>query len=134
MERDDMEAFEGWMPDVAKRFMIVIRMAPRETRHGPEYLELALAAAAFDQEVSVLFLDDGVDQLVGRQDSGSDSLEDHSSAYGALEEYGVENVFVDGESLAVRGLGAGDLVIPVMTVGSDRLAEIMSRQDVIVGS
>jgi tRNA 2-thiouridine synthesizing protein C len=56
---DEME-YEG---EVVKRFLYVNRKAPYGTIYALENLETVLITAAFDQDVSVVFVDDGVYQL-----------------------------------------------------------------------
>ena len=46
-----------------KKFMFVNRKAPHGTIYALEALEVVLITAAFDQDVSLVFLDDGVYQL-----------------------------------------------------------------------
>jgi tRNA 2-thiouridine synthesizing protein C len=54
-----------------KKFMFVNRKAPYGTIYALESLEVVLIGAAFDQDVSVVFLDDGVYQLeAGTADQG----------------------------------------------------------------
>ena len=51
------------MSDI-KKFMYVNRTAPYGTIYAWESLEVVLIGAAFEQDVSVAFVDDGVYQLV----------------------------------------------------------------------
>ena len=54
-----------------KKFMFVNRKAPYGTIYALESLEVVLITAAFDQDVSLVFLDDGVYQLKkGAADQG----------------------------------------------------------------
>ena len=46
-----------------KKIMYVNRKAPYGTIYALESLEVVLIAAAFDQDVSLVFMDDGVYQL-----------------------------------------------------------------------
>ena len=46
-----------------KKFMFVNRKAPHGTVYALESLEVVLITAAFDQDVSLVFMDDGVYQL-----------------------------------------------------------------------
>ena len=46
-----------------KKFMFVNRKAPFGTIYALESLEVVLIAATFDQDVSLVFVDDGVYQL-----------------------------------------------------------------------
>ena len=52
------------MAEVTKKFMYINRKAPYGTIYSCEALEVVLIGAAFEQDVSVTFMDDGVYQLV----------------------------------------------------------------------
>ncbi len=52
-----------------KKFMYVNRKAPYGTVYALESLEVVLIGAAFEQDVSLVFLDDGVYQLTKGQDN-----------------------------------------------------------------
>lgn len=129
-----MEEFDESGPEVVKRFMYVNRRAPYGTIYALECLEVVLVAAAFDQDISVVFMDDGVYQLKKNQDTTGIGMKNFSKTFGALEDYGVEKIYVEKESLDARGLSAGDLVIPVEVLAAVDLSEIMARQDVVISS
>lgn len=114
--------------------MYVNRKAPYGTIYALECLEVVLVAAAFDQDVSVVFLDDGVWQLKKGQDTTGIGMKNFSKTYGALDDYDVEKIFVEKESLEARGLTADDLVIPVEVIEAAKLSEIMAQQDVVISS
>lgn len=117
-----------------KRFMYVNRRAPYGTIYALECLEIVLVASAYDQNVSVVFLDDGVYQLKKDQDTTGVGMKNFSQTYRALDDYGVEKIYVEKESLEARGLNAGDLVIPVRILAAEDLREIMAQQDVVISS
>ncbi len=129
-----MNEFDENGPEVIKRFMYVNRKAPYGTIYALECLEVVLVAAAFDQDVSVVFLDDGVCQLKKNQDTTGIGMKNFSKTYGALDDYDVEKIYVEKESLAARGLTEDDLVIPVEVLAADDLREVMAQQDVIISS
>jgi len=129
-----MNEFDENAPAVVKRFMYVNRRAPYGTIYALECLEIVLVAAAFDQDVSVVFLDDGVCQLKKNQDTTGIGMKNFSKTYGALDDYDVEKIYVEKESLAARGLTADDLVIPVEVLAADDLREVMAQQDVVISS
>ena len=52
-----------------KKFMYVNRKAPYGTIYAWESLEVVLIGAAFEQDVSLAFIDDGVYQLTKGQDT-----------------------------------------------------------------
>ena len=129
-----MEAHDESSPAIVKRFMYVNLRAPYGTIYALESLEAILVAAAFDQDVSVVFLDDGVCQLKKNQDTTGIGMKNFSRTYGALDDYEIEKIYVEKESLEARGLTAGDLVIPVKVLAATDLREIMAQQDVVISS
>ena len=128
MEDDDFE------PEVIKRFMYVNRKAPYGTIYALESLETVLISAAFDQDVSVVFVDDGVFQLTKGQDTTGINMKNFSPTFRALEGYDVEKLYVEKESLEARGLTADDLVVEVEILSTDELREIMAAQDVVISA
>ncbi len=115
-----------------KKFMMVNRKAPYGTIYALESLEVVLIAAAFEQDVSLAFLDDGVYQLKkGHQTKGIE-VKAFEKTYGALEDYDITKLYVDEESLAARGLTADDLCVPVEVMPRSQLGKLMEEQDVIL--
>jgi len=112
--------------------MYVNRRAPHGTIYAQEALEVVLTGAAFDQEVCVAFVDDGVFQLVRGQDTAAIGAKDFSPTYRALEMYDVRHVYVECESLAARGLEPDDLVIPVEVVDAVTLGRLIDEQDAVL--
>jgi tRNA 2-thiouridine synthesizing protein C len=97
------------MSDV-KKFMYLNRRAPYGTIYAWESLEVVLIGAAFDQEVSLMFSDDGVYQLVKGSDTSESDMKNFMPTYRTLGDYGVRHMFVDKASLEARGLTADDLI------------------------
>ena len=117
---------------VTKKFLYVNRKAPHGTIYALESLEVVLIGAAFEQEISLAFVGDGVYQLAKGQNTKSLEVKNFSPTYRALEDYDVTQLYVDRESLHARGLSEDDLVVPVEVVSTQRMAEIMDSQDVIL--
>lgn len=115
-----------------KKFMFVNRKAPHGTIYALESLEVVLITAAFDQDVSLAFLDDGVYQLKkGMQTKGIET-KNFSPAYRALDGYDVEKLYVERESLEARGLTEDDLLVDVEVLSSADLGALMDEQDVLL--
>ena len=93
-----------------KKFMYLNRRAPYGTIYAWESLEVVLIGAAFDQEVSLLFVDDGVYQLVKGSDTSESDMKNFTPTYRTLGDYGVRHIYVDKDSLADRGLTQDDLI------------------------
>jgi tRNA 2-thiouridine synthesizing protein C len=97
------------MSDV-KKFMYLNRRAPYGTIYAWESLEVVLIGAAFDQEVSLLFADDGVYQLVKGSNTSESDMKNFMPTYRTLGDYGVRHMYVDQASLEARGLTTDDLI------------------------
>lgn len=115
-----------------RRFMIVNRKAPYGTVYALESLEVVLIGAAFDQQMSLVFLDDGVYQLKKGQQTAGIGQKNFSPTYRALEDYDVDQLYVERESLEARGLTVEELVVPVRVLGSAELGVLMDEQDVVL--
>jgi tRNA 2-thiouridine synthesizing protein C len=117
---------------VIKKFMFVNRKAPYGTIYALEALEVVLISAAFDQDVSLAFLDDGVYQLVKGQHTKAIDVKNFSPTYRALEGYDIEKLYVEKESLEQRGLTEADLLVDVEVMSSANIAKMMAEQDVVI--
>ena len=122
---------EEYAGGVVKKFAYVNRRAPYGSIYALEALEVVLVGAAFDQDVSVVFMDDGVYQLKKGQDTSGVGMKNFSPAYRALEMYDVEKLYVEKESLQARGLTEEQLIVPVEVLSRDEIGELMEQQDVI---
>ena len=116
---------------VVKKFLYVNRRAPHGTVYAHEALEVVLIGAAFDQDVSLAFIDDGVFQLKKDQDTSEIYTKNFSKIYSALEMYDVEKLFVEKESLVSRGLTEDDLSVDVKVIDSSEMKKLMSDSEVV---
>ena len=116
----------------AKKFMFVNRSAPYGTIYALESLEVVLISAAFDQDVSLAFVEDGVWQLKRGQQTKGIETKNFSPTYRALEGYDVEKLYVERESLEARGLTEGDLLVDVQVLGAAEMAALMDEMDVMI--
>ena len=120
------------MSEDIKKFMFVNRKAPYGTIYALESLEVVLITAAFDQDVSLAFLDDGVYQLKkGQQTKGIDT-KNFSPTYRALEGYDIEKLYVEKEALEERGLSEDDLLVDVTVMSRAEMGALMDEQDVVL--
>lgn len=120
------------MNEGVKKFLYVNRKAPYGTVYALESLEVVLIGAAFEQDVSVLFMDDGVFELTKGQDTAGVEMKNFSPTYRALEMYDVEKLYVAKESLDARGLTTDDLLVDVEVKTADEIRDLMEDQDVIL--
>lgn len=115
-----------------KKFMFVNRKAPVGTIYALESLETVLITATFDQDVSLVFIDDGVYELVKGQNGKGIGIKSCAPSYRALEGYDVEKLYVERESMDARGLSEADLLVPVEVLSSAEMADLMAEQDVVL--
>ena len=129
-----------------KKFLYVNRKMPYGTIYALEALEVVLITAAFEQEVSLAFLDDGVYQLKQGQDTKNIGVKNFSPTYNALGDYDINKIYVEKESLEKRGLSVDELLDlkyededddwaekkSIRVVNRKEMADIMDSQDVIL--
>jgi tRNA 2-thiouridine synthesizing protein C len=128
-----------------KKLLYVNRKAPHGSIYALESLEVVLIGAAFDQDVSLAFIDDGVYQLMLNQDTSGIGVKNFSPTYKALGDYDINKIYVEKESLELRGLNKESLMPltyededddwaekdSIQIVSSEELTDIIDSQDVI---
>ncbi len=129
-----------------KKFLYINRRAPYGTIYALESLEVVLIGAAFEQDVSLAFIDDGVYQLMAGQNTTGVGMKNFSKTYRALGDYEVRKLYVERESLAERGLTVEDLMPiayededdgyaekpSIVLTGRSEMAKLIAEQDVIL--
>lgn len=115
-----------------KRYLFIMRRLPYSGGHLQETLDAILAAAAFDQHVALLFIDDAVWQLKNQQHPGGLDLKDTSAIFQALQIYDVNDLYVEEESLQLAGLTSTDLILPVVSLPRVEVSRLMHRYDLII--
>ena len=133
------------MSDV-KNFLYVNRRAPYGTIYALEALEVVLIGAAFEQDVALAFLDDGVFQLTKGQSTDGIGVKNFSPVFRALGDYDVNKLYVERESLEERGLTEADLQAivyededddyeekpSIRIVSRAEMADVMAAADVVL--
>jgi len=136
------------MSEDIKKFMFVNTKAPYGTVYALESLEVVLISAAFDQDVSIAFCDDGVFQISNNQNAEASGMKNFSNAYKALGDYDINKLYVEKESLEERGLTLDNLMDltyededddwaekpSIKLVSRAELADLMDEQDVVISS
>jgi len=117
---------------IIKKFMYVNRKQPYGTVYALESLEVVLIGAAFDQDVSLAFIDDGVYQIIKGQNTDGIGMKNFSPTYRALEMYDVEKLYVEKESMEKRGVTEEDFIVPVEILSQSEMAALMAEQDVVL--
>jgi tRNA 2-thiouridine synthesizing protein C len=95
-------------------------------------LDVALAAAAFDQHINTLFMDDGVWQLLPDQNAGAIDSKNVHSTLQSLPLYDLESFHVDSHSLAARRLEPAQLDGELVLLEPAELAEFIDSHDQVM--
>ncbi len=133
------------MSDI-KKFLYVNRKAPYGTVYALESLEVVLIGAAFDQDVALVFMDDGVFQIKKDQNTEASGMKNFSPTYNALGDYDINKIYVEKESLEARGLTVDDLMdltyededddwaekSSIHLVSADEIRDLMEESDVVL--
>lgn len=115
-----------------KRFLFVNQHPPYGTLKAKEALDALLMASAFEQTISVLFLGDGVFQLLKNQAPQSIGSKNISANISALPIYDVNAIFVDEQDLTERGLTSDNFILPVKALSSAQVAQLIQQQDIVL--
>ncbi len=115
-----------------RRFLFLVRHPPLAGARARETLDLIYTVAAFDQPVTVLFLDDGVLQLVGPRSGHPSNGVVGVSMLKAMDCYDIRAILADEESLQVRGLMPLDLAIDAELIAPARIRTLLGQHDRLV--
>ncbi len=114
------------------KFLFIFKKAPHGTIYPYEGLEVILIMAAYEQEITAAFVDDGVYCLKKGQDTTGLGIKEFAKTFKVLEPYGVEHLYVDRASLEARGLTEEDMVAGVEVVEAEEIAAVISVQKVVL--
>ena len=111
-----------------KKLLYVFEHGPYSTSSGSEALEAVLSGANFEQEMSLLFIFNGVYQLKKNQETKESLIKAYTKTFLALDDFGVNNVYVHDLSLLARGLEIRDLMIPAIVLSAEEITDLIAGQ------
>lgn len=100
----------------------LFRSAPHSSTSGREGVDALLAASAYCEDISVIFMGDGVFQLLHGQDTSDILCKDYSPMLKLFDLYDIEQVYVCKSSLIERGIAQADLVIDAKVIDPSDLS------------
>jgi len=128
---ENSEEFDESSDEIVKKMMFVMRKAPHGSINPYEGLEVMLIVAAYDQDLSAVFLDDGIYAIKKGQETKGIGVKDFSATFRVLPGYGIEKIYVEKESLEMRGLTVDDLLLEVEVKEKSEITKLMLEQDVL---
>ncbi len=114
------------------KLLVTIQHGPYSSRFGREGLDVALLGLAFEHEVRVLFLGEGVWQLAPEQAPAAIGVKDHGGAWRSLVAHGVGGIYVAAQALVERGLAADALLLPSAILNDQDISDFMAKHDAIL--
>ncbi len=115
-----------------KSVLILNRTSPYGSSKPREALDIALTCSIFEMPVSLLFLDDGVLQLVKNQKPEALGQKNLESILSSLPMYDIENLYVSEEALLIHALTEEDLSLPVAVLNSDQIADQINNHNTVL--
>ncbi len=124
-----------------KKILFVLRHSPYGSSIAQEGLDTVLAASVFEQDITVLFMDEGVWQLHNHQQSRglqhptAHSLMERKNIAAQLEAfplYDIEKVFVDKKSLKHFSIPSKELVLNPVLLGDKAIRSLIADHEVVL--
>lgn len=116
-----------------KSTLVVLRRSPYGSSLAKASIDVALAAAAFEQPVDLLFLGDGVLQLRPDQDSRVLGVKNIGRQLAALPLYDIDRVYVDSEAAARFNLDLSKAPVDTCVLNPKEIHQLMVGYDHLLG-
>lgn len=114
---------------VTKKILFISRQAPYGQSTAKECLDAILAASAYEQDLSLLFMGDGVFQLKKHQDTGESQQKNLANIFPVLGLYDIDKIYTQESALKERGLQQDDLVVTTTPLNNEAIQTLMEQQD-----
>lgn len=121
------------MNEAKKETLVVVRRSPYGSSLARSALDAALAMAAFEQPVKLLFLGEGVLQLLPEQDTQSTGAKNVAKLLASLPLYEIETVYADVASAQRYGVDISEAPVPTEGVSTGQIRQMMNASDHILG-
>ncbi len=106
--------------------LITLSRAPYGSQDAKEALDVALVLAAFEQQPALLFIDEGILQLLPNSQSPS-SHKHIGKIISALEMYEINELWVEQESLDYFGIMVDELSQPVKVINRAQVSQLCAQ-------
>ena len=113
--------------------LVICRHSPYGSAAARSALDAALAAAAFEQPIDLLFLGDGVLQLAESQDGRAGGQRDMGKLLASFPLYDIEQVYAEARALRHYGMAAGPFALSVIPLEQSDLQALLNRADHLLG-
>ena len=118
---------------MSKSLLIITRQAPWSGPGAKEALDIVLAGGAFDLPIGLLFMDDGIFQLLSNQNPAAIQQKNLTANLQALSMFGVDDLFACSHSLSERGISSEGLAVAdVQPLSTEEVRALVDRYDQVI--
>jgi tRNA 2-thiouridine synthesizing protein C len=114
-----------------KKYLFALRKSSYSGLYVQEMIDIILTTAAFEQDVTILLLDDAVFHLKNDQNAINSAYKNTAMLFSILPTMDVDAIFVETQSLLEHGLSADMLTLPVQEVSREDITPFMSQFDIV---
>lgn len=113
-----------------KKYLLIIKNSPYQNSVANETLEFALALSAFNQAVTLLFIDDGILQLTSNQNPNAIFYKNFTKVYEGLNLFDIHDIYVS--QLSLQKYSQLNLMIQPQVVDELKISELISNHDIVL--
>lgn len=117
---------------MVKSLLLISRHSPWSGMAAREVLDIALTGGAFDLPITLLFLDDGVLQLVINQQPLLIQQKDLTANLSALPFFGIETLYAARSSLDERGIHSHTLIDSVSILDNQEITTLIDSHHYVI--
>ncbi|MCF6764454.1 sulfurtransferase complex subunit TusC [Thiotrichales bacterium 19S3-7] len=110
---------------------IVIRSSPYQY-YLTEVQDLILAQSAFFDHLNVIFIEDGLLQLIKEKKVSNITHKDFSKAYETFSLYDIDSIYVQQQALKTFNLEARDLLINTNVITNQDIKNLLADSNFIL--
>lgn len=118
---------------MSNKILVMQRHAPYGNSIARDGLDYILTCAAYDQELSVIFMGDGVFQLIANQEPANIQLKTHLGVLELFELYDISRVYAVREDLLERHIAPDMLGIKVIEIDRQEVGHLIQQQHQVIG-
>ena len=110
-----------------KKILFLNQYAPYSGQAAQTIIDLLLSASVYDQEIAVLFLGEGVWQLLTNQQH----VPNIAKNLKGLKEFGIHKLYVDKQALTERNLLSTNLAVTTEALSPSEIQALFKQHDMI---
>ncbi len=116
----------------ATKILVSLTQPPYGNSRAKDAIDAVLAASAYEQDLRLLFMGDGVFQLLKQQNGQVIEQKNLAALLSAFPLYDINQIFAQSSALVERGLTENDLALPVTTMNDGEIAAFFDQHDCVL--